>query len=127
MFKHYSKDYFPSADDLVKYCEDFVNDFEMKVKYNTEIVNIAKDMNFMLTDKDGNSYECERLVVATGVTKAYTPMIPGIELAENYMDVSVDPEDFINQRVLIVGKGNSAFETADNLLGTAAFDPSFKS
>jgi hypothetical protein len=32
----------------------------------------------------------------------------------------VDPRDFVNQRVLIIGKGNSAFETADNLIETAA-------
>ena len=28
--------------------------------------------------------------------------------------------DFVDQRVLIIGKGNSAFETADNLIETAA-------
>ncbi|MET0423826.1 MAG: NAD(P)-binding domain-containing protein, partial [Actinoplanes sp.] len=40
--------------------------------------------------------------------------------AERYDTVSVDPQDFVNQRVLIVGKGNSAFETADALVETAA-------
>jgi len=34
--------------------------------------------------------------------------------------VSVDPRDFTGQRVLVIGKGNSAFETADNLMETAA-------
>jgi hypothetical protein len=48
------------------------------------------------------------------------PSIPGIELCENYFDFSVDPRDFVNQRVLIVGKGNSAFETANHLTETAA-------
>jgi hypothetical protein len=37
-----------------------------------------------------------------------------------YTDVSVDPQDFVDQKVLIVGKGNSAFETADNLVETTA-------
>ncbi|HWO09916.1 MAG TPA: NAD(P)-binding domain-containing protein, partial [Polyangiaceae bacterium] len=37
-----------------------------------------------------------------------------------YASVSTDPKDFIDQRVLIIGKGNSAFETADNLIETAA-------
>ena len=32
----------------------------------------------------------------------------------------MDPADFTDQRVLIIGKGNSAFETADNLIETAA-------
>ena len=47
-------------------------------------------------------------------------MIPGVELAEKYTEVSVNPEDFINQKVLIIGKGNSGFETADALVDTTA-------
>jgi len=38
----------------------------------------------------------------------------------HYADVSVNPNNFINQKVLIIGKGNSGFETADNLIETAA-------
>ena len=34
--------------------------------------------------------------------------------------MTVDPADFTDQRVLILGKGNSAFETADNLIEKAA-------
>jgi thioredoxin reductase len=58
--------------------------------------------------------------MATGLTRPNTPDIPGIESAEDYSVVSVDPEDFIDRRVLIIGKGNSALETADNLVETAA-------
>ena len=50
----------------------------------------------------------------------FAQAMAGIELAESYVDVSVDPEAFANQRVLILGKGNSAFETADNLISTTA-------
>ena len=32
--------------------------------------------------------------------------------------MSVDPRGLLDQRVLIIGKGNSAFETADNLIET---------
>ncbi|MCP5052966.1 MAG: NAD(P)-binding domain-containing protein [bacterium] len=120
LVRNYSKRYFPKGCDLVKYFNDFANHFELRIKYNTTIVEINKDENFALLDQDGNSYNCRHLIVATGVAKPYIPTIPGIELAENYETVSIDPEDFCNQRVLIVGKGNSAFEVADNLLSTAA-------
>jgi hypothetical protein len=60
------------------------------------------------------------LVIASGVSAQYVPPIPGIDTVEDYGTVSVDPRDFVNQRVLIIGKGNSAFETADNLIATAA-------
>lgn len=58
--------------------------------------------------------------MATGLTRPYIPPIEGAELADSYHDVSVDPADFTDQRVLIIGRGNSAFETADNLVETAA-------
>ena len=59
-------------------------------------------------------------MVATGFGESNLPPIPGIEATERYGDVSVNPDDFTDQRVLIIGKGNSAFETADNLIERAA-------
>ena len=120
LFKNYSREYFPHTDDLVRYLGDFANHFNLNIKYNCQVVKIAKNNKFMVIDHNGNVYSAARLIVATGFSKPYVPEIPGIELAENYTDVSVDPEDFANQRVLIIGKGNSGFETADNLVATAS-------
>ncbi|MBD2195572.1 MULTISPECIES: NAD(P)-binding domain-containing protein [Calothrix] len=120
LFKNYSRKYFPNASDLVRYLHDFANHFHLNVKYGCQVVNINKDSKFVVTDKDSNIYSASRLIIATGFAKPYIPQIPGIELAENYVDVSTDPEDFVNQKVLIIGKGNSGFETADNLIDTAA-------
>ena len=39
----------------------------------------------------------------------------GVEHTIPYSKVSLDTDDFYNQRVLIIGKGNSAFEMADHL------------
>ena len=120
LFKNYSKKYFPPADQLVKYLNDFAECFNLKIKYGTKIVKITKEDKFNVWDTQGNVYSGKRLVIATGVSKPFIPEIPGIELTQNYTKVSVDPEDFINQKVLIIGKGNSAFETADNLVETTA-------
>ncbi|MGF1675189.1 MAG: NAD(P)-binding domain-containing protein [Rivularia sp. (in: cyanobacteria)] len=120
LFKNYSKRYFPGADNLVQYLNDFAHHFDIKIQYDTQIVKISKKNNFQLTDSDGNSYSCERLIIATGAFKSYIPQIPGIELAENYVEVSTNADEFINQKVLIIGKGNSAFETADHLTETAS-------
>jgi len=120
LFKHYSRDYFPQADDFVRYLEDFASYFHLNIKYNSEIINIAKKDKFILTDRNGNVYSASSLIIATGLSKLYVPPIPGIELAENYVDVSINPDNFANQRVLIIGKGNSGFETADNLVSTAS-------
>jgi thioredoxin reductase len=120
LFKNYSKRYFPGADILVEYLHDFVKHFNLKIKCGTRIVKISKDESFKLIDSDGNFYECDRLIISTGVSKPYIPSIPGIELAENYTNVSINPDDFVNQKVLVIGKGNSGFEIANNLTETAA-------
>jgi thioredoxin reductase len=120
LFTDYSKDYFPSADALVDYLHDFAERFSLKIQYDTTVTKIAKDGTFQIADHQGHIYRCQRLIIATGLAKPYLPDIPGIELAENYTQVSVDPEDFTNQKVLIIGKGNSGFETADNLVSSTA-------
>lgn len=122
LFKQYSRRYFPPADEFVRYLSDYSDFYGLNVRCNTRILRIEKPHanQFRLTDTEGNVFTCKRLIVATGVSKPYVPQIPGVELCENYVDVSVDPEDFCNQRVLILGKGNSAFETADNLIPTTA-------
>jgi thioredoxin reductase len=81
---------------------------------------VTRNGCFRVTDEHGRMVESERLIVATGLTQAHVPEIPGIEAAERYGSVSVDPRDFLDQRVLVIGKGNSGFETANNLIGTAA-------
>src|SRR6185295_8492137 len=121
-FKDYSRRYSPPADDLVRYLSDYAQYHGLNVRCNTRVIRVEKPQpdHFQLTDAEGNVYRCRRLIMATGAGKPYVPAIPGIELAENYFDVSVEPEDFAGQRVLILGKGNSAFETAQNLAPTAA-------
>ena len=122
-FRDYSTKYFPPADTMVRYLCDYAECFALNVRCNTEVVRVEKVRNpevFRLTDAEGNAFTGRRLIVAAGVTKPYIPDVPGIDLAESYTTVSVDPQDFVNQRVLVVGKGNSAFETADNLIETTA-------
>ncbi|MBI0378216.1 NAD(P)-binding domain-containing protein [Streptomyces albiflaviniger] len=121
LFTRYSKRYFPAADDLVRYLADFAEAFDLDIAYDTRAVRIRRDDDgFVVTDQHGTDHRAHRLVMATGVSRPYVPDVPGIETAENYTVVSVDPDDFTDQRVLILGKGNSALETADNLIETAA-------
>jgi thioredoxin reductase len=124
LFKEYSRKYFPPADKLVQYLGDYAQCYNLNVRCNTRIVRVERlpegTEGFRLVDPQGNAFTGRRLVVAAGVTQPYVPEIPGVELADNYVDVSVDPNDFIDQKVMIIGKGNSAFETADNLIETAA-------
>ena len=120
IFKHFTSDFFPQADVLVRYLNDYANRFKLKIKYLTRAKRITRNRNFEILDQQGRKYTCARLLIASGLTAPYIPPIDGIELAEQYTEVSVNPDDFINQKVLIIGKGNSGFETAENLVETAA-------
>jgi cation diffusion facilitator CzcD-associated flavoprotein CzcO len=114
-FTRYTPRYFPAADDMVRYLADFAHTHRLRVRYGSQVSRIsrnARDGRFIAIDGSGLIYEAQRLIVATGVSRPYIPSIPGIELAEVYTTVSVDPSDFTGQRVLVIGKGNSAFETA---------------
>ncbi len=121
LFTRYTGRYLPDADDMVRYLADFASAFRLRIRYGTRAVRVShQDGVFRATDEQGLIYEAKRLVVATGFSAPYVPPIPGIETAELYGTVSVDPGDFVDQRVLVIGKGNSGFETADNLIETAA-------
>jgi len=120
LFRRYSDRYLPDAADLVRYLADFAARHCLRVSYGAEVVAVDRDRGFRVVTADGGVVHAERLIVASGFTRPYLPAIPGIELAETYFNVSLDPAGFRNQKVLILGKGNSGFETADNLIGAAA-------
>lgn len=121
LFTKYSSRYFPPADEMVRYLRDFARAHHLKIRTGCRVQRVSRDDDgFVLHTEAGEEFRTPRLIVATGVSKPNIPDIPGIELAENYTNMPVDPLGFVNQRVLILGKGNSAFETADNLIETAA-------
>lgn len=60
------------------------------------------------------------LLVATGLWVPQKVEFVGSDLVEGYESISTNPDDYKNQAVLILGKGNSAFETAQSILGKAS-------
>lgn len=121
LFKDWSKKYFPSADDFVSYAETFAEQFKEHIHCDCDVVNIAKQGdNFNITCADGRSFQARYVIVATGVSQPWDSKIEGIELADNYYDFDTDSALYENKRVLILGKGNSAFEAADALIDHAA-------
>jgi thioredoxin reductase len=121
LFTRYSPKYFPHADDMVRYLADFAAATRARVHYDTDVTRISRDDNgFVVTDHSGQTWPAARVIVATGVSQLYVPPIPGIEHAERYDTFDPDPASFTDQRVLVIGKGNSGFETAESLIEHAA-------
>lgn len=121
-FSKFSSSYFPDAKDLVTYLNEYASSFGLNINYNQAVKNITKESGIFTLhiDNSDEEYKCKNLIIASGVAKPYIPNIPGIELTDNYTQVSVNKEEFINKRVLVLGKGNSAFETADHLIDSAS-------
>ncbi|PTX63161.1 pyridine nucleotide-disulfide oxidoreductase [Kordia periserrulae] len=121
LLKNYSKEYFPHSDDFVKYLQDFADNFKLNIRYNCPVDAITKTEDGLFHVQCGTQhFESKRVIIATGVPKQIVPDIEGIEHCEYYADCSVDPEDYIDKKVLIIGKGNSGFEMADSLVATAS-------
>ena len=119
LFKDFTEDYYPSKESMVEYIGDYCTSNNLNIKYNTDIINIKKKDNyFIINDNNNNTFQCEVLIVATGLFKPYAPKIEGIEHCIGYHELSSDSksmEQFKNKKVLIIGNGNSAFEVANSL------------
>ncbi|MCV3270475.1 NAD(P)-binding domain-containing protein [Roseobacter sinensis] len=121
LFKDWSRKYFPAADDFVAYAETFAAQLQDRIFCDSNVVEISKtDGVFDLRCANGMVHRARHVIVATGVSQPWDPGIEGFDLVDNYFDFDPDPEQFENERVLILGKGNSAFETADALVEYAA-------
>jgi thioredoxin reductase len=123
--RHYTKEYFPGADVYVQYLKDYASKLNLNIEYRTEVLKIEKGDKFELavlrSGSDRGMCTCDAVVVSTGIWVPVVPNLLGAELMEGYESMSVDPEDFDGQTVLILGKGNAGFETAQNLVGSAAY------
>jgi len=117
LFTSYTERYFPDADVMVRYLADFAAKTGVNVRYGARVSRIARDGDeFEVTA--GEVHRARKVIVATGVSKLREIDFPGVDLVERYDTMSVEPRDYLDQRVLILGKGNSAFETADRLMET---------
>lgn len=117
----HTKSYFPDAGHLADYLERFASELALEISYGVRVERISRgdDGRFTVETSTGE-WRCRRLVIATGIGKPFVPDIPGIDLARGYEDISLDADELRNKSVLILGKGNSALETAEHLLESAA-------
>ncbi len=121
LFRNYSRKYFPDSRDLVRYCRDFADHYRLKIRYEAPVESVTRvEEGFRVRVGTGEEFRTRCLLIATGLSRPRVPDFPGVEFCQSYVDHDIDPESYVNQRVLIVGKGNSAFETADNLIEAAS-------
>ncbi|XP_035511192.1 FAD-dependent oxidoreductase domain-containing protein 2 [Morone saxatilis] len=125
LFKRVSSEFYPPADAFPLYLSMFVKELGLRVRYGVDIGRVravlsATGRSYILTDQHMSDYLCSVLLVATGLWVPQKVEFVGSDLVEGYESISTNPEDYKDQAVLILGKGNSAFETAQSILGSAS-------
>jgi thioredoxin reductase len=120
LLKSHSEEYFPHADVMVDYLRSFAAMHELNIRYHQSVTRISRNGEGFLITTPSSSFTAARVIVATGISEPYVPPIEGIEHATSYADFDPDPRRYTNRKVLIIGKGNSGFETADSLIPHAA-------
>ena len=113
---------FPSRAEMEANLAAFAERAALDIRYDctwqsTRLVDDPDGARFALTTS-GGEYRAQHLVLAVGVAEPWSPPTPGIELAESYAGVR-PAEAYKGQRVLIIGKQNSAFELANGMLAWA--------
>ncbi len=104
------------ADYLQAYC-DF---FQIEVNTHQRVVSVERQPDGFLVKTQNKIYSAPILLVGTGIFgNPYFPEIPGIHNNPFVMHSHFyrNKMDFKNQRILVVGGGNSAAETAIDLVG----------
>lgn len=123
LFRHYSTELFPSADDLARYFSDFATRLGLNIEFGARVRSISHSPNvgFAVRTETGAVYRARTVLLATGAVGEKLPQdVDGLEFATTYATHDLDPKCYEGKRVAIVGKGNSAFEVANHLAGSAA-------
>src|ERR1700731_2808535 len=81
LFPKFSTDYFPHADDMTRYLEEFQRQWNLNVCYGVPAEGIERTPEGFLVHPPGAVIRAQCVIVATGWGKPYVPPIPGIEHA----------------------------------------------
>jgi thioredoxin reductase len=117
--RDYSSDFYPSRKVICEMLQDLCSRYAIPIKFNSTVSSVKQqgDGTFLI-ETDQGPIQSQLAVIATGL-KPLEATIPGIELATPYADMR-PAEHYRDKQVLIIGKGNSGFECAKDILNEAA-------
>jgi hypothetical protein len=123
----YSTDFFPKADDLVRYLADVVAKLKLNVVFNTNVLSVEKvpraTSPFEIRAASRNAtvlYACKYTIMANGLSEPKKLKPDKEELVFGYESMPMDKSFYNGKSVYILGAGNSALETALHIESNAA-------
>jgi thioredoxin reductase (NADPH) len=101
-----------TKEELLSFWQRIEKDTGVNINYSERVVSIAKERRAFVVSTSKEIYRATTILLAIGRRGSPRKLeVPGEELPKVTYRV-IDPEQFHNQRVLIVGGGDSAVEAA---------------
>ncbi|HEX4850568.1 MAG TPA: NAD(P)/FAD-dependent oxidoreductase, partial [Puia sp.] len=116
---------YPSRQQVVDYLESYQKQFAIQPMFNTEAKSIKKQNGYWTTETNNGIFKSKYVIMATGAFS--TPRHVQFNGAESFPGRIMHSfayksgGEFKNQKVLVVGFGNSACEIAIDLYEHGAF------
>ncbi len=118
-------DRYPKRVELIGYLREYAADLDADIRTRWCVDDVARgsDGGFLLTATDGKQLKASTVVAATGrFGRPRTPELPGADRFIGRVLHTAQyrgPTPFADQRVVVVGGGNSAVQIAAELAGVA--------
>ena len=106
----------PTRQEMAAGLSAFAARAPVHVRYGCRWTGTSHDGDMIGVATSDGEYRCRALVLAVGSTEPWVPPLPGLELEQHYVNVDGTAERYRDQRVVIIGKRNSAFEVGESLL-----------
>jgi len=106
---------YPKRDEVIRSLQDYRAKFQLPVRTNQRVVSVEKNGDgFTVRTMAGDTFWARTIINATGsFHNPYTPVLPGQEAFQGrtlHSSEYRNPEPFRSQRVVVVGRGNSAVQ-----------------
>ncbi|OMF18516.1 hypothetical protein BK133_30490 [Paenibacillus sp. FSL H8-0548] len=116
--------YYPRRDEVVQYLKSYAAKFNFPIRYGQEVIAIQKERGiYTIRTANAEEFYARSIICASGAfIKPNIPHIPGMKDYQGRLLHSKgyrNDVEFKNQRMIVVGGGNSAVQIAVELAKTA--------
>lgn len=109
-----NSDEYPTRDEVISYLKRYASSNNFPIHVNVRVDSVEKSDCFYVHTSDGEVYRSHNIICATGSFNK--PFIPKIDGNSNFNGTIIhsshyrNSASFHNQRVIVVGRGNSAMQ-----------------
>lgn len=118
-------DIYPTRDEVISYLKIYAKHYNFPIQFNVRIDRVKKNELFYVHTTDGQLYRSQNIICATGSFNQ--PFIPELEGRNDFKGRIIhsseyrNPDSYHNQRVIVVGRGNSAVQIGAEISEVASY------